>query len=291
MEIINKCFLCGSESQRKLFQCIDIKQTREIFNIVQCVDCGFKFTNPRPAFDEIGQYYGKTYYSYQAPSTNLLANVPSNGKRFLEMGCGSGEYLIAMHNQGYDTYGIELDENVVSAAMKIGLDVRKAESNRLPFDPEYFDEIRLNHVLEHLHSLNDIVAEMGRCLKSDGVLKIEVPNISSFDSKNFGKYWRHLDVPRHLYHFDELSLRALLEKHGFCDIKISTVDVPVFKKLFYLKGLFTSAKSMFYTEEKRSLLSRIFHALFLTSVGFVRYALHNKSELDGAFLFASAKNR
>ena len=34
-------------------------------------------------------------------------------------------------------------------------------------------------------------------------------------SQLFGKYWRHLDIPRHLFHFNKENLTALLEKSGF----------------------------------------------------------------------------
>lgn len=70
MEEVN-CNLCGSSSYS-----IFIKDARElynglegVFNVVECRECGFKFTNPRPTKETIGYFYPSTagYYKTRMP--------------------------------------------------------------------------------------------------------------------------------------------------------------------------------------------------------------------------------
>jgi hypothetical protein len=44
---------------------------------------------------------------------------------------------------------------------------------------------------------------------------VEVPNFSSFQSRWAKSAWFHLDLPRHLFQFTQLSLSVMLKKCGF----------------------------------------------------------------------------
>jgi hypothetical protein len=50
---------------------------------------------------------------------------------------------------------------------------------------------------------------------SSGLLLVAVPDACGLQARCFGNRWFHLDVPRHLYHFTNKSLRQLLESAGF----------------------------------------------------------------------------
>ena len=56
---------------------------------------------------------------------------------------------------------------------------------------------------------------MRRLLKPGGVVLIEVPNFGGWEGRLGGPAWFHLDLPRHLFHFEEPSLARLLQQHGF----------------------------------------------------------------------------
>ena len=57
MEIIYKCPVCSSTENHLFLKVKDHSVSREIFSIVQCNICAFKFTNPRPEDNNIGKYY------------------------------------------------------------------------------------------------------------------------------------------------------------------------------------------------------------------------------------------
>jgi hypothetical protein len=57
--------------------------------------------------------------------------------------------------------------------------------------------------------------QLSNLLKDDGTMFIAVPNSDSWDAKNYKEFWDGYDVPRHLYHFNQISFKLLMEKHGF----------------------------------------------------------------------------
>ena len=49
-------------------------------------------------------------------------------------------------------------------------------------------------------------------MKPNGVLIIAVPNFNSYDAIYFKEYWAAYDVPRHLSHFSQKSIKLLFGK-------------------------------------------------------------------------------
>ncbi|MDR1645023.1 MAG: class I SAM-dependent methyltransferase [Tannerellaceae bacterium] len=272
-----QCPSCGSEEKDQLFESIDIKQSRERFPIVKCRNCQLIYTASAPTFDRISQYYGKTYYSYtHAPTPHRQAENPEESttdkQRYLDIGCGSGWHIAKKMQEGYDAYGIEIDPEVVRQCVNSGLKVKQAINGKINYESHYFDHIRLNHVLEHLHDLDSIMSEIYRCLKPAGTLQISVPNIESYDAKIYGKYWRHLDVPRHLYHFSKDTLSALLLKHHFTSLQISTGRKAI--TLPYIRGLYTTFKTI-------ALDRNIIYACITMTKNIVKYLIHRNKKHEG----------
>ena len=52
-------------------------------------------------------------------------------------------------------------------------------------------------------------------LAPDGLVLIAVPNFGSWQARATGRFWLHLDLPRHLSHFTPDSVRLLLEASGY----------------------------------------------------------------------------
>ncbi len=111
-----------------------------------------------------------------------------DGDRILDLGCGEGRHAISAY----------LVENVVSVAvdlspkdlrtarerfaqfsepdnLKKSLVISVANAERLPFDDETFDKVICSEVLEHIHSYKQVILEINRVLKINGVAAISVP--------------------------------------------------------------------------------------------------------------------
>jgi len=83
------------------------------------------------------------------------------------------------------------------------------------FSREQFDLVTMWHVLEHVGYPLDTLARLRSWLRDDGLLAVCVPNIQSLQAQLFGRFWFHLDVPRHLVHFSPTTLQVVLGRAGF----------------------------------------------------------------------------
>lgn len=235
MLTINKCLVCGSDSFEPFLVCKDYTVSQQNFNIVSCKSCGFKFTNPRPENSVIGDYYkaedyvshsnttkgvvNKLYHSVRnytlKQKLKLISSYVSRGT-MLDYGCGTGMFLNVCKNDGWETYGMEPDDNARKMSIEKGLDVfsdNDKVSDRIA--DKKFNAITLWHVLEHVTDMEATLSFFKSKLNDDGVLIIAVPNHVSYDAQYYKEFWAAYDVPRHLHHFDINSMTSLVEKAGF----------------------------------------------------------------------------
>ncbi|MGC8827162.1 MAG: glycosyltransferase, partial [Anaerolineae bacterium] len=90
-------------------------------------------------------------------------------------------------------------------------------AEKMPFAGAQFDAITFWHSLEHTLSPHTALAEAWRLLRPAGRLLLEVPNLDSRQARVFGRWWVHLDVPRHRCNFTPAALRRLLQDAGYID--------------------------------------------------------------------------
>jgi len=86
METLEKCNLCGGQDHRVVER---YHRYNQDFTLVACEDCGLVFLNPRPTFDEIGQYYGESYGEHRLrkwkPHRHIRSLLGKGMKGWLEL--------------------------------------------------------------------------------------------------------------------------------------------------------------------------------------------------------------
>ena len=251
MKNLEKCEICGGGNFEFLFKQRDKNLNfPEKFSLNKCKNCGIIFLNPQPNFEELKKHYSSDkYYSLKKVDRNskksklrlFLYNVYFNrkhknyflkfifspikfmvrgteiikGKRLLDIGSGSGQFLYEMKQFGLDVYGVEPGEFDEKGNKKEKLNIKKSDLISAKYQEDFFDIITMNHVLEHINNPDETLKEINRILKKDGMFIIGVPNYNSLAYKIFGKDWYQLDVPRHLFNYSDKNLKTLLEKQGF----------------------------------------------------------------------------
>ena len=228
-----RCALCHSDEKIQLFESIDIKQSKEKFAVVQCGKCNLIYTDNVPSFEAIVRYYSASYYSYNK-KFDIPENSLENGKKYLDIGCGAGWHLVDQMKEGYDTYGIEIDPNVVKSCQDRGLKVKQSIQGRIDYESDFFDVIHLNHVLEHLHSLERMMSEIYRCLKKGGF----PPEFSSYPSAGC--------EPRTARGCFGKNLRTFLSSQAACRYARQTRTYPAFYEIRNFLSIFRN------TEDYRS---------------------------------------
>lgn len=213
-----KCNACGNILESYLPEVRD-PLTGDLFTVCKCTRCGLVHTLPQP--EDLRRYYEEQYYGNRHSFTlrycikRRLGFISAalrlkTGRRLLDIGCGDGSFLLAVRDAGWKVTGTELNP---MPALSAGLDVK--ESIDQIGETDHFDCITMWHTLEHMRDIPSVLANIARVLKHDGKVIIAVPDFGGLQAKVFKEKWLHIDVPRHLYHFDSGSLQYCLNQAGF----------------------------------------------------------------------------
>lgn len=169
---------------------------------------------------------GLASHLYPAWKDSIEASVfylhAKPGGCLLEVGCGSGTALQSMQQIGWEVFGLDFDEHAVSNARSKGLDVRQGQLSAQGFADESFDAVVMSHVIEHIPSPVTFLTECHRILKKGGMLVSLTPNARSSLHKQYGRFWRGLEVPRHLQIFTSNSLANIAGRVGFAHVETFT---------------------------------------------------------------------
>ncbi|MFM7895176.1 MAG: class I SAM-dependent methyltransferase [Flavobacterium sp.] len=269
----------------------DFSVSGESFSLLLNEEYQILKTHPQPTLDKLGSYYEfEDYISHTDGKRTLFEKMyhfikrkairdkvklinsyqPLKGK-ILDIGAGTGDFLLECKNQNWDILGIEPNDKAKGIALgkgvKFGDTIEKLESNS-------FDVITMWHVLEHVPDVEHQVAELKRLLKPSGTIIIAVPNFKSYDAKYYKEFWAAYDVPRHLWHFSKTAIEKLFDKQNrnLEDIK------PMWFDSFYVSLL-----SEKYKSGKMNFISGFFIGLISNVSGFFKkefsshiYVLKNK---------------
>ncbi|MDQ1260967.1 MAG: hypothetical protein QG575_148 [Euryarchaeota archaeon] len=140
-------------------------------------------------------------------------------KNILDIGCGRGEFLELLRDQGIDGKGIDVDEDMVNFCKSKGLDVVliDAISYLETVEDKSLDGIFIDQVVEHLEP-NYLIKMIGLCHKKliyGGSLIAETVNPLSFAS--FANFYIDLSHKRPMH---PETLRFILESVGFREMEM-----------------------------------------------------------------------
>lgn len=125
-------------------------------------------------YDRIAKNYVTAYQSMDEPDwqhwEKFIADL--QGKRVLDMGCGTGDASRYMAEKGLNVVGIDLSEEMLSIARKQPASIEwvKGDICACPFGDAEFDGIILSYTLNHLNErmFHKVMAEVERLLKPRG---------------------------------------------------------------------------------------------------------------------------
>ena len=209
--------------------CIDHTVSKESYEVMINKEYEMLVTSPVP-IDLENYYKSEDYIShtdskkslfdrvYQTVRTytlnkkvSLLNSFNTEEKTVLDIGAGTGDFLLACEKSGWNVIGIEPNKDARNIALKkeIKLHQELKDVSNLKFDV-----ITLWHVLEHVPNLKEYLSQIKKLLKPNGVLVIAVPNYKSYDAIYYKEFWAAFDVPRHLWHFSQSSISKLFKKES-----------------------------------------------------------------------------
>jgi len=98
------------------------------------------------------------------------------GGKALDVGCGVGQVLARLQQQGYEAYGVDVSKPNIERASKISPRARLYDGKKLPFNSDYFDSAGALNVLEHVEEPEQFIYELVRVVKPGGKIVLSSPN-------------------------------------------------------------------------------------------------------------------
>lgn len=133
----------------------------------------------------------------------------------LEVGCAAGHFLKYMEGRGWEITGVDIAKEMLLSASKRGLHV--VEANFLDYMPAgqggKYDLIVMWATLEHLPNPVDYFQKAQSLLKPGGRFIVSTAHYS-FWAKIYGKNWRYLNIPEHLFFFTTKALGKMGQEAG-----------------------------------------------------------------------------
>jgi len=81
-----------------------------------------------------------------------------------------------------------------------------------------------------LYSPTTAIKRSSDVLRTGGTILITVPKFDSWPRYVSGKFWAHLDLPRHLHHFTQSVLLKLIQDAGFAvrEVRLSSKPITLY---------------------------------------------------------------
>jgi len=239
------------------------------FRVVEDATYGFRRLDPVPPEAEVSEFYESRYYDLlrkgnRAPELRRLMEGGESGanelrwlleglytdivevlgeiapgRRLLEVGCGTGEFVAFSQEHGFSSVGTEPAVEAAERAMAKGLTVHKMKLDKFvaEFPAEQFDVVVMLNVLEHVPDAVRTLRQCERFLVPGGILCIRVPNdfteIQTAAREKIGADPWWIAVPDHINYFNFASLRQTLGQLGF-ETVYAQGDFPM--EMFLLMG-------------------------------------------------------
>jgi len=238
------CPLCNSNSSTKLHAKANYNRdeldsyafaSRKIpeymhHEIIECATCRLLFCVDIPDSATLHSLYKEAEYDSPDEAKNAsatymkylrkFADSPQPESKALDIGTGEGSFLKYLLAFGYkNVMGIEPSEAPIAHADS---EIRPFIINDIfsvdKFDEQSFDLISLFQTIEHIPDSGELLKNIRRLLKPEGVLYVVCHDYLSFVNRVLGVKSPIYDI-EHLQLFSKDSIRKLLFSAGFSNIQ------------------------------------------------------------------------
>jgi trans-aconitate methyltransferase len=156
---------------------------------------------------------------------------PQAGQRILDLGCGDGVLTEELKRRDVDVLGVDVSESLLAAALARGVETRRMDGQKLPFDAE-FDAVFSNAALHWMSDAGAVIEGVFRALKPGGRFVAEFGghgNVAAVTTAMRATAWRRggdaaLAGP---WFFPSVAVyREMLEERGFRVVRIGLFPRP-----------------------------------------------------------------
>ena len=182
-----------------------------------------------PVYNKIGKQYNSTRKADPKIADQLYQLLePINGGNYLDVGCGTGNYLKALSDKGLNFSGVDPSDIMLEKAKENNPNatILKAKAESLPFDDLHFDGGMGNFTLHHWDNVQKGINEVYRVLKPNAKFVF-----FSFTPQQLYGYWLHHYFPEMIRISSEVIpnekfMKEIFRNAGFQQIETQKYFVP-----------------------------------------------------------------
>ncbi len=116
---------------------------------------------------------------WRAIEARALSRLDAFPAPMLDFGCGDGLFTAAIFGRQPGVFGCDIDTRMLPAARDSGVyehGVLFADGHHLPYCDSAFGTVYANSVIEHIPDPANVLPELARVLRQDGLLVVTVPS-------------------------------------------------------------------------------------------------------------------
>ena len=151
-----------------------------------------------------------------------------------DIGYGAGTFLKVAQEANWNCSGNEFSLDSLRIGKKNGWDVIQGNLVEGAL-PGPFDVVTIIETLEHVQDPQSMLFQAKSRLRSGGALYGTTPNAGSLNMRIFKENWDVVIFPNHPVLFTKKSLKVLLNRLGFTNIKVSSRGINPYQFLKYLR--------------------------------------------------------
>lgn len=218
------CYLCGTRREpRRIPVAFGMHAM-----VAECPACRLAFQTPRPSAEASLAYMNWRWRSsdaYVGDRAKQLRRAEQQMKivrgffdrpaRLMDFGAGSGAFVRAARDEGWNADGIEQSVSARERAGKF-FDVKLGED----WGEGLYDVVTLWDVVEHLRDPRALLAAVGERLSPGGLIFVETGNFENWTRLEQKERWG-LYLFDHQYYFTPASLQRVMREAGYEDFRLA----------------------------------------------------------------------
>lgn len=230
-----KCRICGAKANYKEYRVREMYfGSGEEFTYFECEQCQCLQIVEVP--NNLADYYRNNYYSFSIPKLPEVVTDKIYKTRILDVGCGTGKWLLEKYAQGYvNLFGCDpyIEEDICYESCIV---IKKCTIHEMQGT---FDLICLSDSFEHMEDPYETMVTIARLLSDAGMCLLSTPLFPNAAYDICGVNWYEWDAPRHIFLHSRKSMEYLCQKAGLHieEVIYNAKDGQFISSLLYQRGL------------------------------------------------------